>query len=292
MAREHPDPGPDVFVSHATEDKVKIARPLAEALRGQGLRVWYDEFSLRLGDSLRRSIDRGLAQARYGVVILSPSFFAKEWPQRELDGLVAREVAGARSVILPVWHDVDAEEVARHSPTLADRYAVNSEQGLEAVVTAVCQALRASDEQPHRTAAPSGMPRLGITPMPEQVELELMMAGRQIAALLPGTFEFVLDMDAVIEDAARRQAAHFLQGVKDFGDIYADLDIPARVEQEGYLQDELIELLKAGLVVYAGRYERTLISEGHHDHWPGLVVRILPQADAESQPAEGEPGTT
>ena len=50
----------DVFISHASEDKEAIARPLAEALRSHGLRVWYDEFALRPGNSLRESIDRGL----------------------------------------------------------------------------------------------------------------------------------------------------------------------------------------------------------------------------------------
>jgi len=66
----------DVFVSHAWEDKEEIAGPLAETLRRKGLRVWYDEFTLTVGDSLCRSIDRGLAQSRYGIIILSPHFFA------------------------------------------------------------------------------------------------------------------------------------------------------------------------------------------------------------------------
>ena len=74
----------DVFISHASEDKEAIATPLAEALQEEGLRVWYDDFSLRLGDSLRESIDRGLARSRFGVVILSGYFFGKHWPQQEL----------------------------------------------------------------------------------------------------------------------------------------------------------------------------------------------------------------
>ena len=82
----------DVFISHAWEDKETVARPLAHALSQAGLSVWYDELTLTLGDGLRRSIDRGLAESRYGVVILSPQFFAKSWPQRELDGLTTREI--------------------------------------------------------------------------------------------------------------------------------------------------------------------------------------------------------
>ena len=121
-----------MFISHASEDKDCFARPLAEALRTRGLRVWFDEFTLRVGDSLRRSIDRGLAHASFGVVIISPSFLAKEWPQKELDGLVAREVHGHK-VILPVWHNVDADTVRSYSLILADRLATSSAKGLEKV---------------------------------------------------------------------------------------------------------------------------------------------------------------
>ncbi len=49
----------DVFIRHASEDKDAIARPLAEALEKDDLNVWYDDFTLTLGDSLRCSIDRG-----------------------------------------------------------------------------------------------------------------------------------------------------------------------------------------------------------------------------------------
>jgi hypothetical protein len=145
----------DVFISHAWEDKEDIARPLAEALRRAGLRVWYDEFTLTLGDSLRRSIDRGLAQSRYGVVILSPHFFAKEWPQRELDGLVAKEVSSGKT-ILPVWHNVTWEDVSRFSPTLADRLAVSTAKGLDAVVEEILRALREEHQpRPHSVVKPT-----------------------------------------------------------------------------------------------------------------------------------------
>ena len=94
---------PDVFISHATEDKEKVARPLAEALRNNGLDVWYDEFSLNLGDSLQESIDKGISESRFGIVILSKSFFGKNWPKKELNGFIAREIHG-KKLILPIWH--------------------------------------------------------------------------------------------------------------------------------------------------------------------------------------------
>lgn len=131
----------DAFVSHASEDKETFVRALAEALRARDLKIWYDDFALTVGDSLRRSIDRGLAHSRFGIVVLSPKFFEKEWPQKELDGLVAREVDG-RKVILPVWHGIGAEAIRRFSPTLADRVAVSSSAGVAAVVDALIEAMR------------------------------------------------------------------------------------------------------------------------------------------------------
>jgi len=135
-----PDARWDVFISHATEDKEPFVRELAEALQAKGLRVWYDRFTLKVGDSLRRSIDEGLALSRFGVVVLSPYFLAKEWPQLELDGLVAREVMG-RKVILPIWHNIDADEVRRFSLILADRVAVKSGAGLKIVVEELLRAI-------------------------------------------------------------------------------------------------------------------------------------------------------
>lgn len=117
----------DVFVSHASEDKAAVARPLAEHLRERGLTVWLDDFEFRIGDSLRRKIDAGLAGSRFGVVILSRSFFAKGWPQYELDGLVTRQVSGEQS-LLPIWHDITKDEVKAQSPSLADKIARSTAQ--------------------------------------------------------------------------------------------------------------------------------------------------------------------
>lgn len=115
----------DVFVSHASEDKDEFVRPFVKCLQENGIKVWYDEFSLRVGDSLRRSIDNGLKNSHYGIVVLSEAFFSKEWPQRELDGLFAREVNGEK-VILPIWHKISKNEVLKFSPIIADMLALNT----------------------------------------------------------------------------------------------------------------------------------------------------------------------
>lgn len=131
----------DVFISHASEDKESVARPLATRLAEAGVQVWLDAHTLTLGDSLRRKIDEGLAGSRYGLLVLSPSFFSKQWPQQELDGLLAREEVQGK-VVLPVWHQVTHADVVCRSPILASRLAVSTGDGLERVVTEVLRVVR------------------------------------------------------------------------------------------------------------------------------------------------------
>lgn len=115
----------DVFISHASEDKDTVARPLANALNETGLSVWFDEFEMKIGDSLRRKIDQGLAHSRFGIVIISRDFIKKGWTNYELDGIMTRAVSGDQ-VVLPVWHNITKDEVVAYSPTLADKIARNT----------------------------------------------------------------------------------------------------------------------------------------------------------------------
>jgi len=115
----------DVFISHASEDKDDFVRPFAIMLKEKGLNIWYDEFELKVGDNLRRKIDTGLSKSRYGIVVLSNSFFSKEWPQKELDGLFAIENNGL-DIILPIWHKISKDEVHKYSPIIAGIMAINT----------------------------------------------------------------------------------------------------------------------------------------------------------------------
>ncbi len=142
------DPERDVFICHAGEDKDTVARPLAEALRRHGRRVWFDEFELTIGDRLREKIDEGLAISRFGVVILSPAFLSKKaWTERELDGLTTREVSSkGTKVILPVWHEVNEADIAAYSAPLAGRFAARTARGLATVVAEIESVLDGSSE--------------------------------------------------------------------------------------------------------------------------------------------------
>jgi hypothetical protein len=115
----------DFFISHASEDKEDFVAALATELTTLGAEVFYDDATLKVGDSLRRNIDAGLRNSRYGIVVLSTAFFKKEWTARELDGLTTLEVGG-QSRILPIWHKVSKDEVAAYSAVLADKLALNT----------------------------------------------------------------------------------------------------------------------------------------------------------------------
>ena len=109
----------DVFISHASEDKDSFVRALAVELERYSVRVWYDEFTMKLGDSLTRSIDAGLQSCRYGVIVLSKHFLEKNWPDYEYRSLLSRQVNG-ETVILPLLYGISVEDVRAYSLYLAD----------------------------------------------------------------------------------------------------------------------------------------------------------------------------
>lgn len=116
----------DAFICHASQDKADFVRPLAETLRQFGVEVWYDEFSLGLGDSVSREIDKGIAGASFGIVVISPAFIGRAWPEHELQGLVNRDIEEDLR-ILPIWHGVGKREVAQFSPSLSDKMAIDTQ---------------------------------------------------------------------------------------------------------------------------------------------------------------------
>jgi hypothetical protein len=132
----------DVFISHAREDKAEFVSPLAERLVKLGVRVWYDELSLQIGDSLAYSIDEGLANSSFGIVVLSRSFLQKSWTKYELQSLIQKEM-NAPKTILPIWHDINYNEVLEFSPFLAGKFSIDtSNTNIEDIVNRVVRGVR------------------------------------------------------------------------------------------------------------------------------------------------------
>ena len=130
-----------------------MVRPLAIALKDSGLEVWYDEFELKIGDSLRRKIDAGLARSRFGIVVLSKAFLKKGWTQYELDEIITRSVGGEQ-VLLPIWHNITKQEVIDFSPSLGDKVARNTATyTVDEIAAEIASVIHGVDERSRRPGA-------------------------------------------------------------------------------------------------------------------------------------------
>jgi hypothetical protein len=133
---------PLAFILHDSRDKDLMARPIARGLKKRMCPVWFDEYSLNVGDRLRESVERGLRESRKCVLIVSPHFLNNPgWTKVEFNSIFTRELLEQKDLILPVWHDVDKREVFNYSPTLADRVAVKWSEGEDEVVRRLHRAI-------------------------------------------------------------------------------------------------------------------------------------------------------
>jgi hypothetical protein len=252
---------PDVFISHASPDKATFVRPLAEALRKLGVAVWYDQFSLELGDSISQQIDRGIANSKFGIVVVSPAFISRNWPQHELRGLVSREVEQDIRII-PVWHGVTKKEVSDFSPSLADKLAVDTSQ---------VDAMEASI-QILRTVRPdlySSHPR---------AELERLASGDAIAELQ----EEIESLQAALEEYRCPHCGAALS---------TRTDAPMDDEQKHW---DLVEVFDCGFRLFGGSVDRPcpqdprfpqfkdyeiVVLSGQLGGGEGFTAQALPQTD-------------
>jgi hypothetical protein len=272
----------DVFVSHASEDKEAIARPLAEELRRRGLKVWYDEFVLEVGDSLSEKIDEGLASSHHGIVILSSRFFEKDWPKKELAGLTADE-NGRRNRILPVWHEIAKDAVARQSPTLADRKAATASD----VETLADELISAIERE--ASSAPSPVTeRLSLSPPPAEVELSLVVGGRNVLERIAGRHEYTVDVEQVPKDI-RTEVASWLDELRELAEIWGELPPGEREEVESKASEITIAILEREVLLQLGPYERRLSGgDGVSTPWLGIVVRAIAAEKLVAEPNDEE----
>lgn len=126
---------PLAFISHDFRDKDAIARPIAIELSKLIKPIWFDEFSLKVGDRLRESIEKGIKECNKCILILSPNFLSNTgWTKTEFNSIFARELIEGTDFLLPVWCGVDKKEIFEYSPALVDRVGVNWNLGVDEVV--------------------------------------------------------------------------------------------------------------------------------------------------------------
>ncbi len=171
---------------------------MATFLTKRGYKVWLDEFELKLGDSLSRSVDRGLAESRYGLVILSQAFFAKRWPKRELSGLVSREVISGEKVILPIWHKVTPQDVVRYSPPLADKMASDTASGIPKLASDIIAVLGRPTKPP--------LEDLAYHDLPVHYRRAIIAATMKIGAFEPDDLGKLGEADYILKHARMKEA--------------------------------------------------------------------------------------
>lgn len=244
---------PDVFISHASPDKDGFVRPLAEALRKLGVAVWYDEFSLELGDSISEQIDRGIAHSRFGIVVVSPAFISRNWTKHELRSLVSREVDQDIRII-PVWHGVTKKEVSDFSPSLADKLAVDTSQvdAMEAAIR-ILRAVRPDLYSAH----PRG-------------ELERLASGTAIAELQ----EEIESLQAELEEYRCPHCGAALS---------TRADAPMDDEQKHW---DVVEVFDCGFRLYGGSVDRPCPHDPQFPQFEDYEIVILPK------PLHGDEGFT
>jgi len=253
----------DAFISYASEDRVAVGEPLARSLQRLGLKIWYDRTELRVGDSLRERIDEGLANCRFGIVILSPAFFGKHYPTRELNGLAQREVDGGR-VILPVWHGVSAKEVREYSPPLADRVAADWADGPDAVVAALFGTIgREQMEQIRKDLEKSR-------------ELPRITGGSQLLAALHGAYanSVVHDEFETTEDV--NLVGELLGIVEDGVDALEEMTAGQKAQLAMEVTQLLRQLTELGWAVFAGAVTEP-IGDGFDGDWPVACIAMTKQ---------------
>lgn len=134
---------PLAFISHDSADKADVARPLAQRLIELRCPVWYDEFTLKIGDNLRESIDNGIRNAHRCVLVLSPAYFSnKGWGRAEYDSIFTREMIEKDNIILPIWHNVGKEDVFQYSTWLPSRVGLKTSLGIEVIAQKIAGVLR------------------------------------------------------------------------------------------------------------------------------------------------------
>jgi len=129
----------DLFISYASEDKSAIDLLMKSLVRIGILAIWIDEIYLQPAQSIRKTIDVGIAESRYMVPFLSSNYFKKHWTGKEFNAAFALE-----KQIIPIWHEVGASEVRKFSPMLADIKAVNWQLGPDSIAELIANVLEAN----------------------------------------------------------------------------------------------------------------------------------------------------
>ncbi|WGA84294.1 toll/interleukin-1 receptor domain-containing protein [Citrobacter braakii] len=131
LAVEQPDLR-DVFLCHAWDDRHGIAKELHDLLEAAGVKVWFSEKDLALGVPMMRAIDKGLANSRIGLVLVTPALLNRLPKEGVADKELSALLAGNQ--LVPIVHNTTYEALRNVSPLLASRSGLDTGEDTLAVV--------------------------------------------------------------------------------------------------------------------------------------------------------------
>lgn len=122
----------DVFLCHAWDDRQGAAKELHDLLEAAGVKVWFSEKDLGLGVPMMRAIDKGLANSRIGLVLVTPALLNRLPKEGVADKELSALLAGNQ--LVPIVHNTTYEELRNVSPLLASRSGLDTGEDTMAVV--------------------------------------------------------------------------------------------------------------------------------------------------------------
>jgi hypothetical protein len=239
----------DAFISHAVEDQKGFVRNLAETLTRLGLSIWYAETALQVGDSLSASINKGLADSKYGIVIISPYFMGKRWTKWELASLVNRQNSEEQNVILPIWHGVTKDDVIAFSSPLVDLIALN---------TATEEASEIAFKLLHRI-------RPDIYSKTERAQLEKLASG-----------EAMSDLQIQIEQA-REELEAAKEELAEYRCPYCEAPLSSRVDaplDDNERDWDVVEHFACGYSCFGGQVQSPCPADPKFPHFEDYELRF------------------
>ena len=116
----------DVFLSHASKDKISYVEELKQTLDLLGIDVFYDKDTIEWGDKWKEKIYEGLEKSEFAIIVISEHFFGREWTEEELKSLLERQNAEGQKLILPIVHNITTDQLKEKYPAVADIQAIES----------------------------------------------------------------------------------------------------------------------------------------------------------------------
>jgi hypothetical protein len=157
----------DVFICHASENKLEVVRPLLAALDAEHVSYWYDDAEISWGDSVTEKVNQGLKASRFVMAIMTGSFLQKNWPRRELNAVLNLEAKTGlvRVLVLLAGSPSENRRILSEFPLINDKVYLEWDGNADSVAAALKTRLAlarksalttASSVAPVRRSAASG----------------------------------------------------------------------------------------------------------------------------------------